>query len=206
MFQSYCDSLTVTSCVASSQVDEWEIGVDLAPNGGRNFFVYDEVTQTLDLFAGAHQTVSLGTSAAVGGVNNPNGSGIQGDVTVRRLNAAGALPTCSLGAGWGAGASCQFQVGSTDTAGMLLITTGTSPSSAATFSIIWSGDSNFGQNSTAVCVANLVDNAVNFNPRATAIIFNQSLRTNQWMVDNNGVNFAPSTSLAYGVTYICIGK
>src|SRR5215831_14426191 len=35
MLQSYCDRNTITSCAPSTQVDEWEIGTDVAPNGAR---------------------------------------------------------------------------------------------------------------------------------------------------------------------------
>jgi hypothetical protein len=208
MFDSHCNSTNLGFCTPLSgtqQTDEFEIGVDLAPNGTHSFFIFDEgPAQQVGYYQSQFQTVSLGTTAVVGGVGNPAGAGRAGDVTVPRLNTAGSPPTCFLSAGWGTGATCGFDQGSTDMAGIILVQTGSAPSSSGYLAVTFSGNSHFGQHDSPVCVANLIDESVNFNARATAVLYNTTLTNNQWLIDNNGLTFTPSTS--YGMAYICIGK
>jgi hypothetical protein len=65
-----------------------------------------------------------------------------GDITARHYISTGNNPTCAVNSGAGTGASCSFSVPSTDSSGMLTVTTGTGTTSPAnlvtvTFTADW---------------------------------------------------------------------
>ncbi|HME12719.1 MAG TPA: hypothetical protein VKF79_07665 [Candidatus Acidoferrum sp.] len=210
MFDSHCDATNLTTCVplpGTQQQDEFEIGVDRAPDGNHNFFIVSEAPdQQIGFVQGQYQTVSLGTAAAIGGVNNPDGAGIAGETTIVRLNTNGPNPACGLAGAWGNGASCTLDSDSTDTAGMIIINTGTQPGSTGYVELGFSGS--FGQHGSVVCTSDLV--AINgvFAPHGVSkqISNNGSHLVYQWFIDNNSTSWSPLNAYAYGLTYICIGK
>src|SRR5208283_454068 len=110
IFDSNCEPGTLSSCVGNGNnwVQEFELGVDLAPNGNHNFFVYDEVDNGIRMLVNSQGQIGFGTTAPLGSV--------PGEITTPRYNVSGTAPTCSV-TNAGVDATCTLEGGSTDSAG-----------------------------------------------------------------------------------------
>ncbi|MGA0558302.1 hypothetical protein ACO2Q8_16705 [Larkinella sp. VNQ87] len=87
--------------------------------------------------AGFDTSLILGASNAFTGANTFAGSStFNGDVSVKRLTAAGNAPTIAAQSGAGSGASATITAGSTDMAGTLTIMMGTSPGTNVAVAVI----------------------------------------------------------------------
>jgi hypothetical protein len=107
--------------------------------------------------------------------------------------------TCSV-TGAGAGATCSLLVG-LDSAGVVAINTGTSPSALGTLTITANtGGSQFG---SLICAVTLHENATSWNARATIITASSTFNTRTFNWDNNAVGLTASTANALAVDYIC---
>lgn len=194
VFDSNCQPAEINSCVGNSNswVQEFELGVDVAPNGGHNFFLFDEVANATRLFISPTGQLGFGTSAVLGSV--------PGEITTPRINVRGISPTCSVTAG-SSDASCVAEPGSTDSAGVMIITTGSSPSSSGYLSLIFSQP--LGAN-LPVCTVTLWDDGGSWDTKAALKAFNRATISMIYAWDNNGILLLPNQY--YGVMYICVGK
>jgi hypothetical protein len=121
--------------------------------------------------------------------------------SVKRYAVSGTVPTCSI-AGAGTGATCS--VAGTDGAGILVVNTGTTPSSSGTITLTYSAL--FGANGTA-CVGSLLNSTSPWNARASLISVQQTTTVSwAWNWDNNASALTASQSNAYDFTYVCVGR
>jgi hypothetical protein len=117
-----------------------------------------------------------------------------------RIVVGGPVPTCSI-TGFGKGATCIPQEGSTDTGGQLSFVPGIAPGPSGTISLNFSGS--FG-NTSAFCVFMPINIGQAWNPRASLIGVSSNKNGVAVSWDNNGVSFGPSGSI--GVHYWCGGR
>ncbi|MGC2744676.1 MAG: hypothetical protein WA672_15985 [Candidatus Angelobacter sp.] len=117
-----------------------------------------------------------------------------------RILVGGPAPTCSI-TGFGSGATCSPQAGSSDSGGQLSFAPGTAPASHGTISLNFS--SSYGTNA-AFCVFMPVNGGQGWNPRASLIGASNDKTSDIVNWDNNGVAFSGSGSIA--VHYWCGGR
>src|SRR5450432_2067800 len=119
---------------------------------------------------------------------------------LNRVLVGGPSPKCSI-TGFGSGAKCSAQAGSTDTGGQLSFSPGNVPFSKGTISLNFSSE--FGSNAT-FCVYMPVNGSQAWNPRASVIGASSDKTVDVVNWDNNGVAFSGLGSIA--VHYWCGGR
>jgi hypothetical protein len=126
-------------------------------------------------------------------------------LTVKRVTVSGAAPTCTFTSGGGTSPSCALDTGSTDTAGIIIATTGTgSPGGLGTITLTFS--SAFGTH-TPSCIY-MANNGGAGTWNGPAVMHDAvPSTTSDLMGWNNGTGAsALSPSTAYWISYHCFAK
>lgn len=163
-------------------------------NGNYNICATPATTQTVTV-------VAVGQSTLVYSLTFP----VLGMTTNRIIsNNNGLSPSCAFSAGGGSGASCIVDMDSSDSVGIMLLNTGTSPSSNGSVTLTFS--SPLGTNKV-VCIFTLTDVTANdwaFGANLSSNVFTSSNLSPIVYWQNASTNLLNSTT--YGISYICIGK
>jgi hypothetical protein len=139
-----------------------------------------------------------GPQAHLGSLENP-----WLDVTVGRLQARGASPTCFSVNGAGESPSCTLAAGSSDMAGIIVAKTGTgATSSAGTVALKFSSPYGPDGPTCSFTLSNAGGGA--WNVRATVMDKGGDGASELLTWDNNGVQLLPAT--VFRINYLCAGK
>jgi hypothetical protein len=157
------------------------VGIDFTPSSSNTLLGFRN--QFVGAGGGAAATAGTGTH-----------------FNLSRVLVGGPAPTCSI-TGFGNGATCTAQAGSSDSGGQLSFAPGAAPASSGRISLNFS--SSYGSNA-AFCVFMPVNGGQTWNPRASLIGAGNGKTADVVNWDNNGVAFSESGSIA--VHYWCGGR
>jgi hypothetical protein len=155
-------------------------------------------------------TIDTGISrdaAAIVDVGNGTGSDTSGTVRVSRIRAGSLAPTCTFTSGGGSSPSCSLDTGSTDSAGIIIATTGTgSPAGTGTITLTFSSGTAFGSNKPACIYMASDGGAGQWNGLAVMKDKTPSTTTDLFTWTNGTTPTTLSTSTAYWVSFHCWAK
>jgi hypothetical protein len=147
-------------------------------------------------------------AAKILGTDNSTATTI-GDTTHRFITYAsrqitGASTPTASSTGTGASPTNTVDTGSSDLAGTITVTAGTTPSASGTITVTFStGNGAYGTNAPS-CVAMLGNGTGSWNARATLIGGTMSTTSAVFNWDNNAVNLTGTST--YKVHFHCVGK
>lgn len=176
----------------------------MAINGSKQLIANGAlVTGTIPKSAGSGATLadsSISESATVAGTTLAWQSG--------RHLVSGFTPSAALTSGY-ANTTVAIQTGSTDEAGYIVLTCGTSCGSAGNVTLTFSVASAYGSSATTVCMVDLATGTGAWQTGATAYVSTQSTTAPVFSSVNASI-LGTATALTNGATYligyICLGR
>jgi hypothetical protein len=128
-----------------------------------------------------------------------------GQISVGSMKTAGSMPTCTFSSGGGKSPGCSLDVGSTNSAGTIIATTGAVPAGAGTITLTFNS-SPFGTNKP-VCQYQASDGgAGTWNGLAVMKDKTPSTSSDSFTWTNGTTPAALSASTAYWISYQCWAK